>query len=212
MDIAHDRLGEHRTTTKDDKFEVFLSGQRHEEMTGVDDVLELDNSRKSRIQRLLITSSASTEGDSRPEHEIQVDFDGRSVGQSKITVSVRSDDAGWSDRALSEIEGLVERTWLTDVPHRVALAVGAILVAVFLLLLLLSSLGSWTLPIVTPMLCGCVFVTSTASSKILKQNRTITDEEMREIATKQLRNVLDGQRANKPTGWTRQKAFVGGPL
>lgn len=114
MAIVHDRLDEHRTSTKDDKFEVFLSDQRHEEITGVDDVLGLDNLRKSRIQHLLITSSASTKGASRPEHEIQVDFDGSAVGKSKITVSVRSHGAGWSDRALSEIEGLVERTWLTD--------------------------------------------------------------------------------------------------
>ena len=112
MDIIHDRLGEYQNTTKRDDFEVFLSGQRREEMTSVDDVLKLDNSRKSKIQRLLITCYASTEGVARPEHEIQVDFDGRAVGKNraKVIVSVRSDDAGWSDRALSEVEEQVERT------------------------------------------------------------------------------------------------------
>ena len=48
--------------------------------------------------------------------------------------------------------------------------------------------------------------------QILKQDRTITDEEMREVATRQLSNVLEGQRTNQPGGWTRQKAFVGIPL
>ena len=33
MDIIHCRLGEHQDTTKRDDFEVFLSGQRREEMT-----------------------------------------------------------------------------------------------------------------------------------------------------------------------------------
>src|SRR5207253_3924961 len=49
--------------------------------------------------------------------------------------------------------------------------------------------------------------------QILKQDRTITDEEMRDIATRQLRNVLEGsgKRTNQ-VGWTRQKAFVGIPL
>src|ERR1700741_544180 len=90
-----------RTTTMRDDLEVFLSGQRREEMTSIDDILKLDDSRKSKIQRLLITCSGSTEGAARPEHEIQVDFDGRSAGKTKLVVSVQSNDAGWSDRALS---------------------------------------------------------------------------------------------------------------
>ena len=77
MDVIHARLGEHPGTTKHDDFEVFLSGQRREEMVRVEDVLKLDNSQKFKIQRLLITCCASTEGAIRPEHEIQVDFDGR---------------------------------------------------------------------------------------------------------------------------------------
>src|SRR6266446_386627 len=95
MDIVHALLDEHQNTTKHDDFEVFLSGQRREEMTSADEVLNLDNSRKSKIQRLLITCSASTEGAARPEHEIQVDFDGRTVGKTKVIASVRSNDAGW---------------------------------------------------------------------------------------------------------------------
>ena len=144
MDIIHDRLGEHQGTTKRDDFEVLLSGQRREEMTSVEDVLQLDNSRKSKIQRLLITCCASTKGAPRPEHEIQVDFDGRNVAKNKtkVIVSVRSDDAGWSDRALSEVEEQVERTSLQDVPHRVALVILVSSVLIVLLLLLLSSLSS----------------------------------------------------------------------
>src|SRR5207249_11878041 len=92
------------------------------------------------IKRLLITCFASTEGATRPEHEIQLDFDGRTINKTKIIVSVRSDVAGWSDRALSELEEQVERTSLQDVPHRIALAFLVSSVAVFLLLLVLSSL------------------------------------------------------------------------
>ena len=89
-----------------------------------------------------MTCSASTQEAARPEHEIQVDFDGRTVGKTtKIIVSVRSDDAGWSDRALSEVEEQVERTSLQDVAHRTALVFLVISVAVLLLLLVLPSLG-----------------------------------------------------------------------
>jgi hypothetical protein len=212
MDIVHALLDEHQNTTKHDDFEVFLSGQRREEMTSVDEVLNLDNSRKSKIQRLLITYSASTEGAARPEHEIQVDFDGRTVGKTKVIVSVRSNDAGWSDRALSEVEEQIERTSLHDVPHRIALAVLVISVAVFLLLLVLSSLhvsSDFRQADVMWLRKGDV----DRVEQILKQNRTITDEEMREISTMQLRNVLNIGANSEPSGWTiRRKAFVGVPL
>ena len=49
--------------------------------------------------------------------------------------------------------------------------------------------------------------------QILKPNRTITDEEMREISTMQLRNVLDMGANSQLSGWTiRRKGFVGIPL
>lgn len=214
MDIIHDRLGEHQDTTIRDDFEVFLSGQRREEMTSVDDVLKLDNSRKCKIQRLLITCCASTKGAARPEHEIQVDFDGRNVGKSKTKViaSVRSDDAGWSDRALSEVEEQVERTSLQDVPQRIALAVLGASVSIFLLLLLLSSIATWNAVNGDADKMWLRLRDIDRIEQILKQDRTITDEEMREIATRQLRNVLEGNRKSQPSGWTRQKTFMGGPL
>jgi hypothetical protein len=215
LDVIHGRLGEHQDTTKRDDFEVSLSGQRREEMTSVNDVLKLDNSRKSKIQRLLITCCASSEGAARPEHEIQVDFDGRTIAnnKTKVIVSVRSGDAGWSDRALSEVEEQVERTSLQDVPHRVALSVLAVSVAVVLLLMLAFSVRSGRPAIDS---AGAMWLRTSDLDRveqILKQGRTITDEEIREINTMQLRNVLEEQRS-KPdfSGWSRQKTFIGVPL
>ena len=212
MDIVHALLDQHQNTTKHDDFEVFLSGQRREEMTSVDEVLNLDNSRKSKIERLMITCSASTQGAARPEHEIQIDFDGRTVGKTKIIVSVRSDDAGWSDRARSEVEEQVERTSLQDVPHRIALAVLVISVAVFLVLLVLSSFhvrSAYGQADVMWLRRGDV----DRVEQILKQNRTINDEKMREISTMQLRNVLNMDTNSQLSGWTiRRRVFVGVPL
>jgi hypothetical protein len=214
MDIIHDRLEEHQGTTKTVDFEVFLSGQRREEMTSVDDLLELDNSRKSKIKRLLITCRASTEGAARPEHEIQVDFDDRNVGQTKtkVIVNVRSDNAGWSDRALSEVEEQVERTSLNDVPHRVALSILALSICFFLLFLLVSSVASFNSVNGNADAMWLRLHDADRIQQILKQNRTVSDEEIREINTMQLRNVLEDLQSNKPSGWTKQKTFVGGPL
>ena len=62
IDKIHERLGDHQNTTLHDSFEVFLTGNRREEMTTLDHVLALDNSRKHRITRLVITCSASSLG------------------------------------------------------------------------------------------------------------------------------------------------------
>jgi hypothetical protein len=215
MDIIHDRLGEHQDTTKRDDFEVFLSEQRREEMNSVEDVLKLDNSRKSKIQRLLITCCASTDGATRPEHEIQVDFDGRNVAnkKTKVIVSVRSDDAGWSDRALSEVEEQVERTSLQDFPHRAVLVLLGASVTIVLLLMLLFSLGSGRSAIDSAGAMWLRVADLDRVEQILKEGHTITDEEMREINTMQLRNLLEDQRPQPAfSGWTKKKSFVGGPL
>src|ERR1700722_4312456 len=57
---------------------VFLTGDRREELPSVDSVLELDNTRKHKIQRLVTFSSASSPGSAKPDHEVQVDFGGSS--------------------------------------------------------------------------------------------------------------------------------------
>lgn len=110
------------------------------------------------------------------------------------------------------MEEQIERTSLHDVPHRIALVVLVISVAVFLLLLVLSSLhvsSDFRQADVMWLRKGDV----DRVEQILKQNRTITDEEMREISTMQLRNVLNIGANSEPSGWTiRRKASVGVPL
>jgi hypothetical protein len=211
MAIIHDRVQEHPNTTTRDDFEVFMSGPRRDEVTSIEDVLKLDNSRQSRIQRILVTCSASTKSTARPEHEIQVDFDGTSVAKTKITVSVRSDNAGWSDRALSEVEEQVERTSFQDRPARTVLAllsIGVLFVLLFMALSPLSSVHSFRSADVMWLRDRDV----DRIEQILKQDRTITDDEMREVATRQLRNVLEGSTVSLVGGWTKQKIFVAVPL
>ena len=74
VDKIHERLEDHRNATLHDTFEVFFTGDRREEMTELDDVLELDNSSRHKITRLAITCSASSQGAARSDQEVQVDF------------------------------------------------------------------------------------------------------------------------------------------
>lgn len=51
--------------------------------------------------------------------------------------------------------------------------------------------------------------------QILNQNRPVTDEEMREIMTMQLRNLMAERRSSSPPprpGRTKQALFIGLPL
>lgn len=213
VDKIHERLGDHQKTKPHDTFEVFLTGNRHEEMTTLDQVLALDNSRKHKITRLVVTCSASSLGAARPEHEVQVDF-GRtqpssSNGSSKVVaVSVRSDAAGWASRTLSEVEEQVERNWLHHV-RPVVVLLGLLVVAVLLLMFRF-------LPLQAPLSPDWWLNDSDIDriETMLAQRPTLTDEELREISTMQLRNILAARRATPQTqeNQTRRTLFLVVPL
>lgn len=213
VDKIHERLGEHRNATLHDTFEVFLTGSRREEMTKLDDVLALDNSRRHKITRLAITCSASSLGATRPEHEVQVDFarpkPTSSGGSTNIVaVSVRSDTAAWANHTLAEVEEQVERNWLDHARPFVVL-LGLLLVA---LLLVASQFVPSRLP-----LSSDWWLSSTDLDRIetmLAQRPTLTDEDLREVSTMQLRNILDARRSMRSyqENWTRRTLFWAVPL
>ena len=216
INTIHERLGDHPYTTAHDHFEVFLSGNRHEELSSIDAVLALENSRKQKIQRLLITSSALARGASRPEHEIQVDFAGNTTDPNKgnrnvkvVAVSVRSDVAGWASRALSEVEEQVERTWQRHFQP--------ILVLIILLLCVLIAFISHFVPLNTKISLSRDSLRDSDWDRlemILNQNRTMTDEEVREMFTREYRNILEDQRPKQlpQQGRTRQLFLIGVPF
>jgi hypothetical protein len=215
IDTIHERLGDHPRTTTHDHFEVFLSGNRREELTSIDAVLALENSHKQKIQRLLITSSARAEGALPADHEIQVDFAGNKTNPTSnknakvVAVSVRSNQAGWASRTLSEVEEQVERTWQRNLQSILALA-ALIACALFVLVALFVSFSGGNL----------AFRQSLNDSdldrleQILNLNRTMTDEEEREITTRQYRNILEDRRPKQSPqkGGRRRLVFIGVPF
>jgi hypothetical protein len=217
IDKIHERLADHQHTTTHDYFTVFLTGNRSEELTNVDDVLALDNSHKHKIQRLLIVCSASTAGAARPEHEVQVDFPNLqsptlTADRSKktaVAIGVRSDIAGWANRTLSEVEEQVERAWQYYV-QPVLLLIGIAACSLAILMFLIAPperrddyRGMW--------LKGSDLERVDA---LVREQRIITDQELREVVTRQLRNVLENERPQQSTvkGGTRQLLFIGIPL
>jgi hypothetical protein len=212
VDKIHERLGEHQPTTKRALFEVFIAGNRREEMDSLDAVLALENSRKQKIQRLIITCCAGKKVATRLEHEIHVDFGGKKPGgNNRVAVSIHSEAAGWAASTLSELEEQLERTWLRYLQPFLALIVLLVLV----LLVFMTQLVAF--PTDTNQILRGMWLHEADMDRvdeILKQNRTITDEEVRELVTMQLRNVRQDLRPPKLLGkrWTRQALLLGIPL
>jgi hypothetical protein len=220
VDKIHERLHEHADTTTHDSFEVFMSGNRREAMDNVDAVLALDNSSRQKIQRLLLSCTATSPNASHPEHEVQVDF-GKpraagttgTTGVKVVEISVRSEEPGWVRHTLSEVEEQVERTWQPRPHLLVILFVALLLVLLGAVLFRASSEApTQTLDILRSMWLRDRDVERL--EQMVGQNRTLTDEEMREIFTRQLRNVLDDakppQSAKK--GQTRQAVLTLVPI
>jgi hypothetical protein len=194
----HERFEDHPNSTLYDRFEVFLSGSRREEMTTVNDVLDLDNSRKHKIERLVLVCSASTPDAARPEYEVQIDFgypkpSGPAPNSSTklVAVSVRSDDNAWASRTLSEVEEQVERTWI----HYSPFIGGSLIVLIVLLAVMLIVLTFPLIPLRFADIPGppTLWLKSSDVDRIeamLREHPTLTDENLREIATMQLQNVF----------------------
>jgi len=214
VDKIHERLGDHQCTTTRDHFEVFLSGNQHVELANVDAVLALENLRKRKILRLVITCSAGRKGAALLENEIQVDFGGQAKGSTTrvVAIRVRSDAVGWPNRALSELEEQVERTWLRHFQFVLILCGLLVAALVVLFFQLPLSFGPGPLDVTRAMWLRDHDLDRV--DQILSQGRPINDEEMRDITTRQLRNVLADLRPKQSpqTGRTGQILVIVIPL
>jgi hypothetical protein len=204
VDIIHDRLADHPRTAVGDSFEAFFNGDRHEEIPTLNEVLALDNSRKHKIERLVVLCSGTTTGAPRPEHEIQVDFGYPKPNKTStrnttkaIAITVRSDAGAWASRTLAELEEQVERTRFAQTRHITALVILAILLSVTVIVLILSPFLS-----IRRASADTWWLNNTDAARIeqmLKEQPVLTDEQLREISTMQLRNIVGFPRPQNST-------------
>jgi hypothetical protein len=219
VDKIHERLADQPQSIMVDHFEAFLAGNRSQDMPKIEDVLALDNSRRQRIKRLVVTCSAATVGAARPDREVQVDFAGPADQQHRnpgsitrvVAITVRG-DAGWATRTLSEVEEQVERTWQQSYVRPVAALV--ILLCFVLLVLAGQFLTLRGAPAPQSQQMWLRAADLDRIEAIVGQQRPITDQELREVTTMQLRNVLEAERPKRPsqTRSTRRLLFVIVPL
>jgi hypothetical protein len=216
IDTVHGSFAAIPNATLHDNFEVFLTGDRREELPSVDTVLALDNTRKHKIQRLVIFCSASSPGFAKPDHEVQVDFGGPSsfprnstTVTKVVSIGVRGESASWNSRTLAEIEEQVERTQLH---HTRPLGVLILILAVAVIVLAAQFLNFAAAPL-TSSDWWLKHSDLDRLAEMLKQHPTLTDEDLREIETRQLKNVLEYNGVSqRPTQTSRPARAVLLPL
>jgi hypothetical protein len=213
MGVIHERLLDQPGTEARDHFAVSMKGNSHVETDSLEDVLGLENSRKHKIERLVITSSTTRPGTTEAS-EVQVDF-GMPKGKGKptdpkvIAVNVKGPNVSWNNKTLSEVEEQVERTELRFTPAITTL----LLLFGFVLVLLLTQFVRFD----AGDLSRSAWLDDGALDRIekaVKENRTLTEDELREIQTMQWRNVFLFNRPPKPpkTTLTRRLILIGGPM
>jgi len=219
MALVHERIGQSPATLLRDRFEVFLPANRVEALSSLDEVLALENSRKKRIERLLIVCSGDDQSGT-VQYQVEIDFGvvktplnspPNTHAQKMIAVTVMSDDSPWNARVLSEIEEQIERTRLGYIPSYLT-----ILGIAIALVILMFAAGPRI--VVTPNrdLSNVMWLDDSSRArveKILSDGHTLTDQEMREINPIQLRNLIENQKPPlPPKGQTRRLMLVGLPV
>lgn len=198
VDTIHQRLGDHPDTFKLDRFEIFSTGNRRDLVTSLGAVLDFDNTRRHEIERLLLTCTASRPGATIIEHEVQVDFGAPKPGPTPtngklVTVAVQSNDSGWASRTLAEVEEQIERTW-----QSVTVPLVTLVLLLFGVLVLIASQFLYVQPEASWRSMWLDDRDMPRVQALLAPGHTLTESELREIATLQLRNVAVTKRAPPP--------------
>jgi hypothetical protein len=130
-----------------------------------------------------------------------------------VAISIRSDQRAWASRALSEVEEQLERT--VQYTRKPVLALVGLLAA--MLILFVAQLPSIHVKPTLEEVGPTMWLQESDLDRIeaiVRQQRPITDQELREVVTMQLRNVLNAQRPGRPArkSNTRQLLVIAIPL
>ncbi len=194
-------------------FEAHLSGQKVVETGSVDEILVLDNSKRNRVERLVINCTDTAPGSQEIKRGMLVDFDGRT--SASIYLAVKGDSAAWvgeTFRAAEEqAERAVERFWVNVVSHNRGLAIGAFLFTTVFLAGLLLALT--TLNMTPSRLTNAMWLTDQDLKALepLQSDPTLAREKAGEVLSRQIRNVtLVRQQRHSILAWVTQGRFIVG--
>jgi hypothetical protein len=193
MGIVKERLVVH-PDPQEDQFDVELSGLKHVHCDLLDQVLEMDNSKRSRIERLVISCGATKDaGTGRVKNAIRLDFDGHRPVDA--TVAVQGEDSKWATETMSLLEEQVERTLSQSIIHRIAnhrelvLAIATV-AAFFMSLFMILALTKFD-----ARLSATMWLTPQDLKDLNDKHTTTanvgTDDWLRELSRRQIQNLVD---------------------
>lgn len=181
----------------EESFEAHLGGIKTITADSLQHILDLDNSERSRVERLIIRCKAGLTPNEDPTHVVEVDFDGHRPVD--VTITVSSDDSRIASDVMSVAEEQVERMLERSLMHQLfnsselgplsALVVTAMMIGVMTVALVpLSKVGS--------QISKTMWLTPTDLSEIepmLRSAKTLLPEQANDILSRQIRNVIAQQ-------------------
>lgn len=177
-------------------YETHLSGQKNVTNSSIEEILSLDNSRRSKIERLVLLQKSVTQVPAVTEHQIEVDFDGKSP--TDVTVSIRGTDARWVTESMSVVEEQVERTLEKTLFHLLFNS-RAMVFFIALVIFLLAGVASLRYPALNSRsdpLANTMWLSPmdlTALGKSLEQSTLSPADRIADVQTRQLRNLISAQ-------------------
>jgi hypothetical protein len=177
------------------EFHVDLKGERHIVTSKMEDVLDIDNTEKSRIEELKIRCADKEIDDTIPDTYIAVHFDG--TEPADIDVVAGGEDTSWVNDSVSAVEEQVERTLQKSFFHRLSYRDTPITILISLLALLISLPLGIALSSITPTKLTNRMWLTPADLDRLEQTTSqgkLTPEQAAEVLTYQIRNIVQASK------------------
>lgn len=180
-----------------ESFEARLVGTKTITADSLQHILDLDNSERSRVERLIIHCAAGPTSSDDPTHFVEVDFDGHRRPVD-VTIAVSSDDSRAASDAMSVAEEQVERMLERSLMHQLFGSSEFVrqLAVVITMLIAISTVVLVQLSKVDSQISNTMWLTPTDLSEIepmLRSAKMLLPEQANDILSRQLRNVIAQQ-------------------
>jgi uncharacterized protein with von Willebrand factor type A (vWA) domain len=106
LSLIHQRMATLQEPVEE-TYEAHLSGLKTVINNSITEIFALDNSHRSRIERLVVSQKAAAAPAKPSDHRVQVDFNGKMPAD--VTISIRGTDGSWVLETMSVVEEQVER-------------------------------------------------------------------------------------------------------
>jgi hypothetical protein len=189
-------------------FEARLADERSISTDSLQHILELDNSERSRVGRLIIKCQARPKPAGDPVHAIEIDFNGRP--KTEVRLKVTSADWKVARETISVAEEQIERMLERGFFHNIFVRADETFIAIVMMMVTVTLIGG---------LIGGIFGGAATDSQIsrsmwltqadlveiapnVQNGDALAPEQGADILTRQIRNLIDQHRPSPVSAFT----------